>query len=211
MRRSRRGGASPRCPTCKTQLVDAARFCSRCGAVFPAVPLPPRPELHQVPAGASFWLEGKDLVIRQGAPQLPASCVKCGQPAQNRITSKLYWHSPWLYLAILANLLIYAVIALVVRKTITLEVPLCGEHRRQRTRLRWVTAGSLVAAVALPVALAAIDQGALAVTAFVVFLLVATVFSMKARLLVPRYIDTEIAKVRGPCDAFLGQFPRGAA
>lgn len=199
------------CPTCKTELADSARFCSRCGAVFPAVPLPPRPELHQVPTGGSIWREGKDLVIRQGVSRLPPSCVKCGLPAEDRVTSKLYWHSPWVYLAILANILIYAIIAMIIRKTITLEVPLCGEHRKQRTRMRWLTAGSLIAAVALPVALVATDQGVLAVTGAVLFVILAVAFSTKARLLVPRYIDTEIAKVRGPCDAFLEQFPRRAA
>ena len=29
-------------------------------------------------------LEGKDLVIRQGAPELPATCIKCGRPANHR-------------------------------------------------------------------------------------------------------------------------------
>lgn len=195
------------CPTCKTQLAADARFCPRCGAQFPVGP----PPLRTVPEPAgSAWLEGKDLVIRQGAPQLPASCIKCGRPANHRITSKLYWHSPWAYIAIVLNVLVYAIIALIVRKVITLEVPICDEHRAQRRRFLWLGGALLVAAVVIPVALATADKTAFVPLAITAPAIAAIVFFLKSRLMIPRYIDAEIAKVRGPCEAFLQQFPRRA-
>lgn len=199
------------CPTCKTQLSDDARFCSRCGAVFPATPLPPRPDRLDVPSGRGAWTEGKDLVIRQNTGELPASCIRCGQPAQSRIKAKLYWHSPWAYLTILVNIIVYAIVAMIVRKNITVEVPLCEVHRKQRTRFQWLAAGAGVGSFVVLFALLAYDQAGVAVTAFFALLLAAIVLGFKSRLLVPRYIDAEIAKVRGPCEAFMSQLPRRAA
>jgi len=199
------------CPTCKTELARDARFCPRCGAQFPAGPPPLRTEPASRPSADSAWLEGKDLVIRQSAPVLPATCIKCGRPANHRIRSKLYWHSPWLYLTILINILVYLIIAVIVRKTITLEVPICDEDRSRRRRFLWLGGASLVVGAVAPIALLNADQGAFAVVAILLFVVVAVVFFAKARLLTPRYIDAEIAKVRGPCDSFLQQFPRRAA
>jgi hypothetical protein len=199
------------CPTCKAELTGDARFCPRCGAQFPGGPPPLRTEPASRPSAESAWLEGKDLVIRQSAPDLPATCIKCGRPANHRIKSKLYWHSPWAYVAILLNILVYAIIALIVRKVITLEVPICDEHRSQRRRFLWLGGASLVAGAVAPIALLSADQGAFAAVAVLVFVVVAFVFFAKARLLTPRYIDAEVAKVRGPCDSFLQQFPRRAA
>jgi hypothetical protein len=198
------------CPTCKTDLANDARFCPRCGAQFPGGPPAPRPPPDAASA-RSPWTEGKDLVIRQSAPELPGACVRCGRPASHRIKAKLSWHSPWAYLAILVNIIVYAIVAVIVRKTITLEVPICDEHKAQRRRFLWIGAGSLVAAAVLPFAAAAADQGALIALAIMVPLITAIVFFFKARLLTPRFIDAEIAKVRGPCEAFLQQFPRKAA
>ena len=72
--------------------------------------LPPPP--HPAPVMAPCWKD-KDLFVPQfgnaGVVSLPAVCVKCGQPATVQKKKVYYWHTPWLYLVILAGILVLVV------------------------------------------------------------------------------------------------------
>src|SRR5438105_983048 len=84
------------------------------------------------PASLMLWRSGRVLVMGQGA-SLPDRCVKCNAPAHGqRLVRKLYWHSPFLYLLILASILIYAIVALIVRKRARVEIGICDSARFQR-------------------------------------------------------------------------------
>jgi hypothetical protein len=67
--------------------------------------------------------------------RLPDYCVKCGVAANgSHLTRKLSWHHPALYLLILAGLLIYAIVALIVRKSARIDISMCQDHiRKHRT------------------------------------------------------------------------------
>ncbi len=70
--------------------------------------------------------------------ELPDRCVKCNAPANGyRLKRNLSWHPPVWYFLILISLLVYIIVALVIRHTAKIQVGLCEEHRRQR---RWAIA-----------------------------------------------------------------------
>lgn len=96
------------------------------------------PQAQQVAAPASserggFWSDGKRLVMHRDA-RLPDRCLRCNRPATTRLKKTLHWHHPAIYLVILLHILIYAIVALIVRKKLPTEVPLCDRHASRR---RW--------------------------------------------------------------------------
>lgn len=83
--------------------------------------------------GAVVWRDGNAVVaVRDRA--FPLRCVKCNAPVQKQAMHErmFYWHTPWLYLLILLNILIYAIVAVVVRKKTRHDVALCRPHLRRR-------------------------------------------------------------------------------
>jgi hypothetical protein len=61
--------------------------------------------------------------------RLPQMCMVCGQPAVTHIRKKFAWHPPWVIILILINLIVYAVVALIMTKRMTVDVPVCDKHR----------------------------------------------------------------------------------
>lgn len=106
-------------------------------------PLPPSPDPYAPPLArrlapapeelGGYWSDGKRLVLHREA-RLPDRCLRCNAPATVRLRKALYWHRPALYLLILLHLLIYAIVALIVRKKLESEWPLCDRHAGRR---RW--------------------------------------------------------------------------
>jgi hypothetical protein len=81
-----------------------------------------------------LWRSGKLLVMRKQA-LLPDRCVKCNQPANGfRLRRNLSWHSPWLFLLLVVAWLVYIIVAAVTSKKARIEIGLCEEHRRIRSR-----------------------------------------------------------------------------
>jgi hypothetical protein len=97
--------------------------------------------------------EGDAVVIPVLGARFPDRCVVCNQPAVKRLSRKLYWHTPYLYGLILIALLIYAIVALIVRKTARFEIGLCEKHVKRRRFgifLAWFGFfGGLVATIAV--------------------------------------------------------------
>jgi hypothetical protein len=95
---------------------------------------PPRLPYGGPFAEAGVWRDGNTLIMLKTA-RMPDSCIKCGVPANgSHLTRKLSWHHPALYLLIFAGLLIYAIVALIVRKSARIDVSLCEDHiRKHRT------------------------------------------------------------------------------
>src|SRR6185312_5268560 len=85
-----------------------------------------------VGAGRTVWREG-DLLITSIGAEMPRRCVKCNGPAdQPTKARKVYWHHPGLYLLVLFNVLVYAVVVTVVRKKVFVSAGLCKEHKQRR-------------------------------------------------------------------------------
>lgn len=83
-------------------------------------------------AGA-MWRHGRRLIIQKDAI-LPHRCVKCNAAAADHSMRKTYyWHPPVLYLTLLAGILVYVILALILRKRGTIRFSLCPAHRLRRT------------------------------------------------------------------------------
>jgi hypothetical protein len=75
---------------------------------------------------------GNTLGILNGY-STPPVCIKCGAPSDGRpIKRNLYWHEGWVYALIVLGLLIYALVAICIRKTGTVYVFVCPEHRKSQ-------------------------------------------------------------------------------
>ncbi len=73
----------------------------------------------------AVWRDRETVVVRKDGV-LPNCCYKCGQEPSTHLKRTVYWHSPWLYVTILASLLIYVIVALIVRKQAKLLFPVCA-------------------------------------------------------------------------------------
>ena len=85
--------------------------------------------------GGGLWRERSLLVMDKTATLPVDRCIVCDAPATGRpLRRKLFWHSPWWYLLVLFNLVVYAIAAMIVRRKVDLRVGLCDTHRSRR---RW--------------------------------------------------------------------------
>ena len=157
---------------------------------------------------SAIWRDGKFLVAASDTV-LPDRCVKCNAPAQGlRMTKKFYWHPPAFYLLICAGVLIYAIVALIVRKKSILHLGICQEHRKRRTRsiaITWLTVGI---ALLMIVIAAASETGGLALIG-ILLLLGAMIFGIVAtQLVVPTKIDSEsVIWLKGVSPSYLENLP----
>src|SRR4051812_13069115 len=163
------------------------------------------------------WREGTLLIITKQAT-LPPHCVKCNVhvPDGWRWRKTLYWHHPALaLLVIFPGLLIYAIVALIVRKKAIVEASLCPEHRSSRNTklaLAWLTGLGSVAVLIGGIAYGGSTKNAewaivVGLLGFVVLLILAVVFGGMARVLAPTKIDDNFAWLKGAGPEFLSQFP----
>jgi len=84
------------------------------------------------PEFAGLWRDRRDLVLHRDS-RLPNLCVKTGQPTSEVGIKRSYrWHSPWLALAILVNLLLYIILAIALSHRATVVVPLAPDARANR-------------------------------------------------------------------------------
>lgn len=153
------------------------------------------------------WRAGKEVVLRAGAA-LPPRCVKCNAPVTAPIKARTYyWHHPALYILALVNLLIYAVVALIVRRRATLAPGLCSAHTRRRRLGLLVGWGGLLAFLGLLVAGVAVDGCGLMLAGGLVLLGALVAAILLARIVIPSRIDAEWVRLKGCGAAFLDSLP----
>jgi hypothetical protein len=161
--------------------------------------------------------QDSQLIIPQppaGQPAiLPPQCIKCGAPADGKPVEKIiYWHSPVLYLLILAGLLIYAIVAMVVRKGIKVRMPLCARHAQRRSTavtLAWVLPlAGLADAIILPQF--NVDGGVVALITITLLFTGLILWGVVGTPIRPKSIDQYRGVFTGFCPTFLQQFPEEA-
>ena len=142
---------------------------------------------------------------------LPPFCVKCGQPVHDPPLVKTFsWHHPALYLLIFLGLLVYVIVALIVRKSIRVGVPLCPFHK-QRRRL-WVTLAWALALVGIADAfilpeVIGLDGGWTALITISLILAGLVIWAVVGNPIRPQSIDSFSAEFSGFSDRFLDQIP----
>ena len=159
------------------------------------------------PAGVLVWRSKKDLVVSHGA-EMPDRCVRCNAPAQGRrLKRRLYWHHPAIYLLILCSLLIYIIVALVVRKRAEVEIGLCQQHLVKRKRdiaLSWALA---ILGVALIVGSISFENGWAGLAGGIVLLGALIYAAVATPIVSAKRIDKDHLWMRGACREFLESFP----
>lgn len=160
-----------------------------------------------IPGGACR--SGSLLIVPVGAEgTVPTDlCLKCGEPAAKVVRKKLSWYPPWVYLLILAGVLVFAVVAVVLSKRMTVPCALCERHARIRftgLSVAWTSAlvgiGGLLAGIAN-------EQGVWAVTGLGLILLSIIVGIIFGTVLRPTRIDDRQGSYKGAGEVFLSQLP----
>ena len=160
----------------------------------------------------TIWRNNSVLVMTKEA-LLPHRCIKCNAPADEQLKRKLTWHHPALYLLALASVLIYVVVAVVVRKTATVKVGLCEDHSSARRRNLAITWALGLSSIAGSVAALIFQDGTFALVAIVLLIATAIYGIVTLRIVIPTKIDDYFVWLKGVNASYLQEFPewRGRA
>ena len=160
----------------------------------------------------AVWRNNSVLVMTKQA-LLPNRCIKCNAPADEQLKRKLTWHHPALYLLVFVSVLIYAIVAMIVRKTATVNIGLCEDHLSSRRRNLLITWGLGFGSVASFVGAALLEDGTLLLLGITLLLGCAIYGIVTLRVVVPSKIDDYFVWLKGIDGNYLQQFPewRGQA
>jgi len=214
--------SSLKCAQCGLVNFATAATCKRCGqpllqnaGVASSTPqgivlqdgyvLPPPPTIG-VP-GEGIWREQSKMVVSKGA-LLPDRCVKCNAPSQEpKLKKKLSWHHPAIYLLIFVALLIYFIVAMILRKTATVEIGLCEEHKAKHRR-NIIATWALVGLGVLGFITAMVVEDGNFVLLGILLLFAGIIYgSVTLRILTPSKIDDKFAWLKGANKAYLDELP----
>jgi hypothetical protein len=164
------------------------------------------------PMQDTIWRNDKTLVMMKQA-LLPNRCVKCNAFAEEQLHRKLTWHHPALYLLVLVSILIYAIVAMCVRKTASINVGLCEDHLSTRRRNLLITWALGFASIASFVAAGFLEDGTFVLVGIALLFTCAIYGIVTLRVVVPSKIDDYFVWLKGVDTNYLQQFPewRGQA
>jgi hypothetical protein len=209
---------SLKCAQCGLVNFATATSCKRCGQPLVASSSPqgivladgyvlPPPPTVGIP-GSGVWRDMSKMIVSKGA-QLPARCVKCNAPAPGpRLKKKLTWHHPAIYLLILVALLIYFIVAMILRKTAVLELGLCEEHMAKHRRNVLITWVLILLGIGGFVLAFIIENNNFVFIGFLL-LLAGVIYAVVAvRIVTPAKIDDKFAWVKGVNKDYLNELPQ---
>ena len=156
---------------------------------------------------AGVWRDGNVLIMEKGA-RLPDYCVKTNAPATKRLNRRIQWHHPAVYAALLFNVLIFLIIALIVRKTAEVEFPVSQEVIDKRKRWMIVGWGGSLGSIVVMIAGFAAGIPAIGVIGMLGFLFCLFAGIIGVRILWPSKIDDQYVYLKGADEGFLARFPQ---
>jgi len=158
------------------------------------------------PSG-SFWRAGRNLVCSINTT-LPKRCVKCNTATEaKQIKRNLCWHHPLISLLILVNILVYAVVAMIVRKRAVALISVCPQHRKMRRNAILTSWALVIGGPVVLIAGAANQSGWIAAAGGVLFVAGITYGIVRGRLVTAKKIDKEFLWLSGCGPEFLAAFP----
>jgi hypothetical protein len=108
-----------------------------------------------------------------------------------RIKKTLYWHEPWVYLTILGGVLIYALVALAIRKSAHVDWALCDVHHNRRRLGIGVAVGSVLLGVLMAIFGGNADSPELILAGLGVVVILPIIGLVIARNIAPSRIDDQ--------------------
>ncbi len=164
---------------------------------------PSGPTAGQVTA----WRDKGVMVMIPGA-EIPQRCVKCNEAADEPTkTRTVYWYSSWLYLLLLLNILIFAIVALIVRKKAVVSAGLCSVHKERRRNVitgAWI---GVCAGLLLIYAGVSTSSGLESAIGVLVILSSIVVGIAMGRIVYPVRIDDAYVRLKGCGEPFLETLP----
>lgn len=158
-----------------------------------------------------LWRKGNILVMHKNV-QLPDRCVKSNVPTNRRLRRNLSWHHPAIFLSILISLLVYIILALILRKTAIIYIGLSDEwfaRRRRAILVGWLT--TLAAIAMFVIGIASIDQSEIVpwlILVGVVLFFFGLIWGLvRARMVSPARISDEYVWLKGVHPEFLADLP----
>lgn len=213
--------ASWKCSQCGLTNFASDQSCKRCGALVQGSEVQPPPAPRGIvledgyvmppppgpPVTGAIWREGSTLVMSKDA-SLPDRCVKCDAPANGfRLTRRMSWHHPLLFLLLLVAWVIYLILALVLRKQATVSLGLCQEHYERRKKL--LTVGWVLFAIGLisPVVGFSTDYPGIALVGILLLLISIVWLAIFTRIVTVKKIDDQFVWLTGLNENYLARFP----
>jgi hypothetical protein len=183
-------------------------------------PIPPALPYATPFAASPVITRVNNLLIVPREVTLPPRCVFCNEPAEQPMKKFSYnWHPQLLYFLILfPGLLIYAIVALIVRKTGKAYVGLCPKHassRRKKIAISTITVIGSVVLLIFGISFAASNRSSDATTGMIIVLfgvigiIVGAVIGTQSRVLSPTLIDKQYMHLKGAREPFLASLDQG--
>jgi GYF domain 2 len=186
-----------------TVQIEGSCVCAGCKPIF----MQKLREGITVGSPSGIWRSGRQLVTSVNAT-LPRRCLKCNAPADGKpIKRKLYWHPPLVYLAFFLGILVYVVIALVIRKNGLAFVSICHSHRSARRIVILVSWLLVIGGLVAGIAGIANDSGWLGGIGGAAFLGGLIFGIVRGRLVVAQRITKDHMWLGGCGDEFVAGFP----
>ena len=162
----------------------------------------------QYAAQGDYWRAGQILMTRHGVV-LPARCVKCNAEVQGSLRKqRFYWHHQAWFALVLANIFIYLVVSMIVRRRADVSYGLCAQHRQQRKRAVFVGVGGMFVSLVFVFIGIATSLAILTMVGFLAMLVSIVVGIVKGRALLPVRIDKAgAAQFKGCGESFLASLP----
>lgn len=114
---------------------------------------PTAPIARGVDLRVTAFVEDYKLAIKKGST-LPACCVRCGAPADTRVSHRFSFTPRWVGFLFFLGGCFAVPVMLAVTKRASLDMPLCGPHAvawKQGRTQRWIGLGVLLLGVGLGV------------------------------------------------------------
>ncbi|TNF98857.1 MAG: hypothetical protein EP297_07050 [Gammaproteobacteria bacterium] len=173
----------------------------------------PESNVVNLSGDTGIWQQKKLLIIDKDT-ELPDRCIKCNQPAHGyRKRKRLDYYHPIALIAIILLIFIFwpvaLILALIFRRSVTIEYGLCIKHRRRLLTLALSALGLLILSIIGAIASVRVGTQAeillpVSITAFLLALIPAM---LHAYFLRSGKIDTSFIRIKGTGKAFRQSFP----
>lgn len=145
-------------------------------------------------------VEDRKIILPRHAVLPTIRCIKCNEPSDGQpLKRKLAWHSPFVYLLLLLNALIYLIVALIVRKKAVVHVGLCDKHRSQRTLCLVLSTVLIVLPIVATMLALALDirPQFYLITCLVGLIVGLIVIAIGTKVITPCFIDDQFVHIKG--------------